>query len=129
MAVASTPRRRSTDAALGHEAASLRATVSPPPATALTARFEKMPASHKGPGSRFSFELHFSAELAHLSYRSVAGPLFTVTNGAVTGARQLTANDNSGWQVDVEALEVRGRDRDAAGNDVLQCGARGVHGG
>ena len=90
------------DAALGHEAASLRATVSPPPATALTARFEKMPASHKGPGSRFSFELHFSAEPAHLSYRSVAGPLFTVTNGAVTGARQLTANDNSGWQVDVE---------------------------
>ena len=90
------------DAALGHEAASLRATVSPPPANALTARFEKMPASHKGPGSRFSFELHFSAELAHLSYRSVAGPLFTVTNGAVTDARQLTATDNSGWQVDVE---------------------------
>ena len=90
------------DAALGHEAASLRATVSPPPATALTARFEKMPASHKGPGSRFSFELHFSAELAHLSHRSVAGPLFTVTNGAVTGARQLTATDNSGWRVDVE---------------------------
>ena len=72
------------------------------PQSALTARFEKMPASHKGPGSRFSFELHFSAQLAHLSYRSVAGPLFTVTNGAVTGARQLTANDNSGWQVDVE---------------------------
>ena len=90
------------DAALGHEAASLRATVSPPPANALTARFEKMPASHKGPGSRFSFELHFSAEPAHLSYRSVAGPLFMVTNGAVTGARQLTATDNSGWQVDVE---------------------------
>ena len=90
------------DAALAHEAASLEATVPPPPADALTARFAAWPPSHSGPGSRFSFEVHFSAEPEGLSYRSMAGPLFEVTNGAVTGARRLTAGNNSGWQVDVK---------------------------
>ena len=88
-------------AELAHLGAS-RTMPPPPPAGALTARFEKVPELHRGAGDRFSFEVHFSAEPAGLNYRSMAGPLFRVKGGAVTGARRLEAGSNLAWEVHVE---------------------------
>ena len=88
-------------AELAHLGAS-RTVPPPPPAGALTARFEKVPELHRGAGDRFSFEVHFSAEPAGLNYRSMAGPLFRVNGGAVTGARRLGAGSNLAWEVHVE---------------------------
>ena len=88
-------------AELAHLGAS-RTMPPPPPAGALTARFEKVPELHRGAGDRFSFEVHFSAEPAGLDYRSMAGPLFRVKGGEVTGARRLEAGSNLAWEVHVE---------------------------
>ena len=66
-----------------------------------TARFEELPPNHDG-STPIEFELHFSEEPQDLSYTTVGGALLEVTGGRVTGARRLTPNDNSEWEVTAE---------------------------
>ena len=74
----------------------------PPPARLeLTARFESVPEEHDG-ASAFTFELHFSEAPKGLSYRTMRGSFFDVTNGTVTKARRLAKGDNGAWRVTVE---------------------------
>ena len=68
---------------------------------ALTARFERVPSMHRGVGSAFSVEVRFSAEPAGLSFESMAGAVFEVTGGAVTGARRLESGKSRRWEVEV----------------------------
>ena len=86
-------------AELDHDGASRQGTDAV--AGALTARFENVPAVHRGVGHRFTFEVRFSAEPDGLSFRSMAGPAFEVTGGAVTGARRLESGKNHRWEVEV----------------------------
>ncbi len=66
-----------------------------------TARFDSVPSDHDG-SSPIKFQLHFSQEPEDLSYTTVGGALLDVTSGTVTGARRLTAQDNSGWEVSAQ---------------------------
>ena len=65
----------------------------------LSASFAAVPSSHDG--SPFTFELRFSEDIAGLSYRTLRDSAFTVTNGAVTGARRVEAGRNQRWKVTV----------------------------
>ena len=90
------------DALLDHAGASLagEAGTAPP----LTARFENVPTSHEGPGHRFKFELHFSAEIP-MSYKTVAGDLLTM-RARIERARRLTQGSNMGWEVTVSPISL-----------------------
>ena len=69
-------------------------------AAALTGRFEGMPETHDGE-TPFRFELRFSEEI-EISYLTLQDTAFTVTGGAVRGARRLAPPSNLGWEITVE---------------------------
>ena len=69
-------------------------------AAALTGRFEGMPETHDGE-TPFTFELRFSEEI-EISYLTLRDTAFTVTGGAVRGARRLAPPSNLGWEITVE---------------------------
>ena len=68
---------------------------------AATARFDSVPSEHDG-STPIEFELHFSEEPESLSYTVVGGALLEVTGASVTGARRLTAQDNTSWEVSAQ---------------------------
>ena len=71
-------------------------------AAALTAAFEAAPEAHDGT-SRFTFELHLSAEPAPgFSYRTLRDRSFSVTGGQVRIARRLEKPSNMHWEITVE---------------------------
>ena len=69
-------------------------------AAALTGRFEGMPETHDGE-TPFTFELRFSEEI-EISYLTLRDTAFTVTGGAVRGARRLAPPSNLGWEITAE---------------------------
>ena len=74
------------------------AAVAPVP---LTAVLQDAPASHDGE-TPFTFELRFSEEPEpDFSYRTLRDHAFTVTGGAVTGARRLDPPGNIRWEITV----------------------------
>ena len=67
----------------------------------LTVRVESVPATHDGT-SAFDVRLAFSEDLADdFSYTTLRDQAFTVTNGAVMGARRLTPPSNIAWEITV----------------------------
>ena len=86
--------------------AKISAMVEGPPAAEslpdLTVSVESVPTTHDGT-SAFDVRLAFSEELADdFSYKTLRDHAFTVTHGAVTGARRLTPASNIGWEITVE---------------------------
>ena len=86
-------------------AATLVATVAGPPAAEplpdLTVSVQRVPGTHDGT-SAFDIRLAFSEELAaDFSYTTLRDDAFTVTHGAVTGARRLNAPSNIAWEITV----------------------------
>ena len=73
----------------------------PPAPSTLTAEFRSVPVEHDG-RTAFSFELHFSENVASLSFQTLRDSAFTVTNGGVTGARRLVQRSNRQWAVNVQ---------------------------
>ena len=70
-------------------------------ATALTASFHDMPASHDGK-TKFSFELRFSENFpGRLRYKVLRDEALQATNGRVTGARRVTQGQNQRWTITV----------------------------
>ena len=69
-----------------------------------TARFADLPQSHDGT-TAFTVELHFSENIAGLSYKTVAGGLLVVTGATVTGARRLNPPSNQSWEVTVKPTQ------------------------
>ena len=67
--------------------------------TPLTAQFLDTPSSHDGQ-TAFTFELRFSEEF-ELSYVTLRDYAFTVTGGAVAGARRLDPPGNIRWEITV----------------------------
>ena len=67
--------------------------------TPLTAQFLDTPLSHDGQ-TAFTFELRFSEEF-ELSYVTLQDHAFTVTGGAVAGARRLDPPGNIRWEISV----------------------------
>ena len=65
----------------------ITATVAGPPDAPLTARFEGMPAEHRGEGG-FHFRVAFSEDIG-ISFRSLREDAFTVTGGRVTGGTRV----------------------------------------
>ena len=85
--------------------ADISAVVEGPPAAEslpdLTVSVESAPRTHDGT-SAFDVRLAFSEELADdFSYETLRDHAFTVTHGAVTGARRLTPASNIGWEITV----------------------------
>ena len=81
---------------------SLSATVTGPQAdtsSPLTASFKNMPTTHDG--SRFTFELHFSEEIA-ISYVNVRDDVLEVSGGTVKRARRLNRPSNMSWEITVK---------------------------
>ena len=66
----------------------------------LRAEFQDVPPKHNSP---FTVEVHFSEEVS-LSYKTLRDHAFTVTNGAVTGARRLTPPSNIAWEIAVDSF-------------------------
>ena len=79
----SRPRRQLTNAPAATVAGPGGATGPAP----LTARFEGMPAEHRGEGG-FRFRVAFSEDIG-ISYRSLREDAFTVTGGRVTGGKRV----------------------------------------
>ncbi len=70
-------------------------------ATALTASFRDVPASHDGE-TEFSFELRFSENFpGRLRYKVLRDEALQATNGQVTGARRVTQGQNQRWTITV----------------------------
>ena len=65
----------------------------------FTASIEGDPAAHDG-NSAFTFEVRFSEEFL-ISYNTLRDHAFTVTGGAVTGARRLEPPSSVGWEITV----------------------------
>ena len=65
----------------------------------LTAQFLDTPPSHDGQ-TAFTFELRLSEEF-ELSYVTLRDHAFTVTGGAVAGARRLDPTGNTRWEITV----------------------------
>ena len=72
-----------------------------PYASELTASFTRVPASHAGPGERFTFELAFS-EAPKLSYKVLRDESLAATGGVVRKARRLERPSNQRWEISVE---------------------------
>ena len=68
------------------------------PVVLLTASFANVPADHDG--SNFTFDLTFSEEFG-ISYVTLQGDAFSVTDGEVTSAQRLTQGSNIGWTITV----------------------------
>ena len=69
------------------------------PQPPLTASLAGAPSTHDGQ-TAFTFELRFSEEVK-LSYVTLRGHAFTVTDGTVTKAQRLTQGSNIGWTITV----------------------------
>ena len=69
-----------------------------------TAQFADLPQSHDGT-TAFTVELHFSENIAGLSYTTVGGGLLDVTGATVTGARRLNPPSNQSWEVTVKPTQ------------------------
>ena len=67
----------------------------------LTARFESVPSSHDR-STAFTFELHFSEEVA-IGYRTVRDSVLEVTGGTVKRALRLEKGSNLGWRIRVRS--------------------------
>ena len=65
----------------------------------LTASFEDMPDTHDG--SAFTFEVHFSEEIA-ISYVNVRYDVLEVSGGTVKMARRLNRPSNMSWEIKVK---------------------------
>ena len=76
-------------------------TVTDPAPPPLTGEFRNVPAEHDG-SNAFDLELHFSEAPKGLSYRTMRGSFFDVTNGTVKKAKRLVKKDNGAWRVTVE---------------------------
>ena len=95
----------------------------------LTVRVESVPATHDGT-SAFDVRLAFSEDLADdFSYTTLRDKAFTVTNGAVMGARRLTPPSNIAWGNYRRADGQRRCHPRAAGDDQLRGGGRDLHRG
>ena len=104
---------RAVNSAGAGAAASVQATVTS--ATPFTARFAKVPASHRGAANRlhysgvatndFTFELHFSVDPTSLtSYTQVPG-LLEVSGAELHKARRLDPPKNLAWEVRVRPTQ------------------------
>ena len=67
---------------------------------ALAAEFRNVPPEHNSP---FSFEVHFSEEVA-LTEEMLLNSVFTVTNGTVSAARRLNPPSNIAWEITVDSI-------------------------
>ena len=72
----------------------------PPPVIPITASFLNMPSEHDGTNT-FTFELRFSEDVTGLSYRTLKGSAFQVTNGSIKNARRLSRPANQRWEITV----------------------------
>ena len=70
-------------------------------ASALSASFENVPASHDGE-SAFTFGLRFGEDVEGLSYETLRDEAFDVDGGTVSNARRLTQGSNQSWEIEVE---------------------------
>ena len=73
----------------------------PPPLPPITASFIGMPSEHNG-SDTFIFELRFSENVKGLSYRTLKGSAFQVTNGSIKNARRLVKRNNQRWEIMVQ---------------------------
>ena len=69
-------------------------------ASALTASFARMPASHDGVNP-FTFDVHLTPEPVGLSYKLMA-KVFDITGGRVTKARRIEQGRNQRWRIRVD---------------------------
>ena len=69
--------------------------------TPITATVKGLPDEHDG-SSPFTFELHMTPAPAHVSYRTVQGPLFTIGNGEITKASRMVKRQHGAWSVTVQ---------------------------
>ena len=67
---------------------------------AMTGTFQNVPRNHNSP---FTFEVHFSEEVV-VSAETLRDHAFAVTNGEVTGARQLNPPSTMAWEITVAAF-------------------------
>ena len=67
---------------------------------AMTGTFENVPRNHNSP---FTFEVHFSEEVV-VSAETLRDHAFAVTNGEVTGARQLNPPSTMAWEIAVASF-------------------------
>ena len=67
---------------------------------AMTGTFENVPRNHNSP---FTFEVHFSEEVV-VSAETLRDHAFAVTNGEVTGARQLNPPSTMAWEITVASF-------------------------
>ena len=72
----------------------------PEPVILITASFSGMPSEHDGTNT-FTFELRFSEDVTGLSYRTLKGSAFQVTNGSIKNARRLVRPANQRWEITV----------------------------
>ena len=72
-----------------------------PTPSPITASFIGMPSEHDGTNP-FTFELRFSEDVAGLSYRTLKGSAFQVTNGSIKNARRLSRPANQRWEIKVQ---------------------------
>ena len=72
-----------------------------PTPSPITASFIGMPSEHDGTNP-FTFELRFSEDVAGLSYRTLKGSAFQVTNGSIKNARRLARPANQRWEITVQ---------------------------
>ena len=63
-----------------------------------------MPSEHDG-SNTFTFELRFSEDIQGLSYRTLKGSAFQVTNGSIKNARRLSRPANQRWEITVTAKQ------------------------
>ena len=67
---------------------------------AMTGTFQNVPRNHNSP---FTFEVHFSEEVV-VSAETLRDHAFAVTNGEVTGARQLNSPSTMAWEITVASF-------------------------
>ena len=67
----------------------------------ITASFKGIPSEHDGTNP-FTFELRFSENVNGLSYRTLKGSAFQVTNGSIKNARRLARPANQRWEITVQ---------------------------
>ena len=73
----------------------------PEPVILITANFSGMPSEHDGTNT-FTFELRFSEDVKGLSYKTLKGSAFQVTNGSIKNARRLARPANQRWEIKVQ---------------------------
>ncbi len=88
----------------------------------LTGRLENVPANHNSP---FTFEVHFSEELASTVTDVVMrDSVFTVTNGTVSAVRRLDPSSTLAWEITVDADD--GEEATVVLPETTDCSATGA---